>query len=59
MDDEHDSTQLNHALAIADLPHAACAGGIGYACRAAIAIIHHGIKTVAFLLEAVHQRAVE
>src|SRR5229473_3032193 len=47
--------------AIADLPplrRANRAHGIGYAGHAA-AIVHHGIETIALLLEARHQRAVE
>src|ERR1700722_16030111 len=46
-------------LAIADLPYAAGAGGIGDTGAAAVAIVHLGIEAVAFLLEACHQRSVE
>src|SRR5712671_2148754 len=45
-------------LAIAGLPHAGGAGGIGYARRAA-AVVHHGIETIALFLEARHQRSLE
>src|ERR1700704_804047 len=44
--------------AIADLPPTGRARGIGYACRAA-AVVHHGIETIALLLEARHQRSVK
>src|ERR1700687_4027363 len=45
-------------LAIAGLPDTGGAGGIGYACRAA-AVVHHGIETIAFFLEARHQGSLE
>src|SRR6266516_4878318 len=45
-------------LAIAGLPHAGGAGGIGYARRAA-AVVHHGIEAIALFLEARHQRSLE
>src|SRR5712672_2837718 len=44
--------------AIADLPHTGCAGSIRHARRAA-AIAHHGIETIALLLEARDQRPFE
>src|SRR3982074_430901 len=47
--------------AVADLPHLRRAGGtcgIGYAGSTA-AVAHHGVETIALLLEARHQRAVE
>src|SRR6266576_2465367 len=44
--------------AVAGLPHAGGAGGIRYP-RSAAAVVHHGIETIALLLEARHQRSLE
>src|SRR5271169_3210805 len=45
-------------LAVAGLPYAAGARGIGYP-RCATAVAHHRVETIAFLLEARQQRSLK